>query len=83
MISGLINNSSIASQEIMISSPRQQTIDEIVKQYRVIGTTSNQEIASSVEILALVINPNLYPQIINEIKHDIDCSTIIVSIAAG
>ena len=83
MIGGLINNSSIGPQEIMVSSPRQQSIDEIVKQYQVIGTTSNCEVASAVEILVLATKPNLYPHIIDEIKNSIDYSTIVVSIAAG
>ncbi|HEY2420752.1 MAG TPA: pyrroline-5-carboxylate reductase, partial [Neobacillus sp.] len=55
----------------------------INKTYGIIATTNNKDVLRFADILILAVNPDLYPMIIDEIKHEMNQNTIIVTIAAG
>ena len=83
ILGGILHSNLVQPNQIILSNPSQLKVDKLIQKYGVQGTISNRDVASSVEILILAIKPNLFPQIINEIKNSVNESTIIVSIAAG
>ena len=83
MLGGILHSNLVQPEQIILSNPSQLKVDKLIQKYGVQGTISNRDVASSVEILILAVKPNLFPQIINEIKNSVNESTIIVSIAAG
>ncbi|MDB8553675.1 pyrroline-5-carboxylate reductase [Turicibacter sanguinis] len=83
MLKGLLKSELILSNDILMSNPSQTKVNRFVEDYKINGTTSNQDVANLCQIVILAVKPYLYPAIIDEIKESIHKETIIVSIAAG
>ncbi|MDB8457891.1 pyrroline-5-carboxylate reductase [Turicibacter sanguinis] len=83
MLKGLLKSELILSNDILMSNPSHTKVNRFVEDYKINGTTSNQDVANLCQIVILAVKPYLYPAIIDEIKESIHKETIIVSIAAG
>lgn len=83
MIAGMLKSSIVKPEQIIASAKSTQTISFIKHTLSIQAVQCNKEVASSSDLLFLAIKPNLYKQIIDEIKDHIRQDTIIITIAAG
>ena len=83
MLRGLLSSEEIRSGDIIISTRSEESRDKILKEFEVKCTLSNIEVAKESEILFLAVKPNMYKQVIEEIKNFLKDDVIIISIAAG
>ncbi|MDZ5001662.1 pyrroline-5-carboxylate reductase, partial [Clostridium perfringens] len=81
MLKGLLSSEEISSKDIIISTRSEESRDKILKEFEVKCTLSNIEVAKESEILFLAVKPNMYKQIIEEIKNFLKDDVIIISIA--
>ena len=83
LISGLINSDQSASK-IIASSPEQEHLEKLSKDFGIKTTNNNLEIVDNSDIVILAVKPNIVQAVIDEIK---DVAThkdiLIISIAAG
>ena len=83
LISGLINSDQSASK-IIASSPEQEHLEKLSKDFGIKTTNNNLEIVDNSDIVILAVKPNIVQAVIDEIK-DVatDKDILIISIAAG
>ena len=83
LISGLINSDQSASK-IIASSPEQEHLEKLSKDFGIKTTNNNLEIVDNADIVILAVKPNILQAVIDEIK-DVatDKDILIISIAAG
>ncbi len=83
MIEGIIKSQLIPKENVMASANSEKTIEIIEKTYGILTTLNNRDIAGYADILILAVKPELYVNVIKEIKNEIKPSAIIITIAAG
>ncbi len=86
MASGMIRGilaSRMVSAENICASDRSEEAKKRMKEDLKIGCVSNKEAASSSDLLFLAIKPQVYEEVIREIKDDVSPDTVIISIAPG
>ena len=83
LISGLINSDQSASK-IIASSPEQEHLEKLSKDFGIKTTINNLEVVDIADIVILAVKPNIVKAVIDEIK-DVatDKDILIISIAAG
>ena len=83
LISGLINSDQSASK-IVASSPEQEHLEKLSKDFGIKTTNNNLEIVDIADIVILAVKPNIVQAVIDEIKSvATDKDILIISIAAG
>ena len=83
LISGLINSDQSASK-IIASSPEQEHLEKLSKDFGIKTTNNNLEIVDNSDIVILAVKPNIVQAVIDEIKGvATDKDILIISIAAG
>ncbi|WBW95176.1 pyrroline-5-carboxylate reductase [Oceanirhabdus sp. W0125-5] len=83
MIGGIVNGKAFLPENIIASDLTQKNLDAASKEYGILGTTDNNEVAQKADILVLSIKPDLYSVVIDGIKDKVKEDAIIVTIAAG
>ncbi len=83
LISGLINSDQSASK-IIASSPEQEHLEKLSRDFGIKTTNNNLEIVDIADIVILAVKPNIVQAVIDEIK-DVatDKDILVISIAAG
>lgn len=83
IIGGMIDSRLCTKKQIIATARTQKTLDRLSNAYGIQVTLDNQKAARESDILFLAVKPYLYPDIIKEIRDEIDASKIIIAIAAG
>lgn len=83
MLKGLLNSNKISKDDIIVSTKSEESKKNIVDEFGVKCTLNNIEVAKDSEVLFLAVKPNMYKQVIREIKDFLKDDVIIISIAAG
>ncbi|MBE4906861.1 pyrroline-5-carboxylate reductase [Bacillus luteolus] len=83
MIEGMIRSGLVKPDQIMASAKTESTLQHASSEFGIQVTTDNVEVARSANFLFLAVKPNLYGEIIEEIKHEVQPNTIVITIAAG
>lgn len=79
MIESIIKSKTILPEDI-IASPYKE---EIKEKFGISITKDNKEVASKSDYIILAVKPNIYKEVIDEIKDYVKEDGIIISIAAG
>lgn len=87
MIGGIVKKGVVPAKDILVSSKTDASVKKAVEQFAVsptgAGAKANREVAKMSDILFLAVKPQMYPEVIEQIKDEVRESTIIVSIAPG
>lgn len=83
MLKGILNSKEINNNNIIVSTKSEESKNNIINNFNVKCTTNNSEVASFSEILFLAVKPNMYKDVLEEIKSYLKKDVIIISIAAG
>lgn len=83
MIGGMISSGLIASENIIVSSNTQETLDRVKKEFNIKTNLDNKEIALVSDYLILAVKPYMYEAVLKEIKTSIKKDSTIIVIAAG
>ncbi len=82
MIRGILASGMVPATDIAASDRSEEAKKRMTDDLK-IGCVSNKEAASSCDLLFLAIKPQVYEEVISEIKGDVAPSTLIISIAPG
>ncbi|NHM31850.1 pyrroline-5-carboxylate reductase [Neobacillus terrae] len=80
---GILKSESILPENIMASAKTEETLQKMNRDYTILSSRDNREVAAFSDLLILAVKPDLHPAIIREIKDEVKENTIIVTIAAG
>jgi pyrroline-5-carboxylate reductase len=82
ILNGLIKNSGLKSDEIIVSDINQERINYIVNKYSVAGTDNNQRVVNLSQIIFLVVKPKDFEKTVKPLKEKFKGKTVI-SVIAG
>lgn len=83
IIGGIVSSGIYKANEISVMDLFKESVEKLVSKYGINDGISNKNIAEKSDILFLSVKPNVYADVISEIKDCINKDAIIVSIAAG
>lgn len=83
MIGGMLQKEIVTPQEIIGSCKTADTAQKVAQRFGIETTTDNTEVAQAADILVLAVKPQFFPEIIAQIKDEVNADALIISIAAG
>lgn len=83
ILGGILNSKKIAKKEILVSTRSEKSKNDIENEFGVKSTLDNKEVAKSSNILFLAVKPNIFKDVLLDIKEEINEDTLVISIAAG
>jgi pyrroline-5-carboxylate reductase len=83
MLAGLVRNKVAPAENLLVSGPRQERVDELQKRYGVIPFTVNAEAAAQADIVILSVKPQRLDKVLNGIAGKIRPGVLVLSIVAG
>ena len=83
MIGGIIKSELVNPQNIIASAKHEEKLIKLNEEFGIKTTTDSKEVAKVSDIIFLAVKPNIYDEIMNEIKSEINENKIIINIAAG
>lgn len=81
MLKGVLK--SFEASDIIITSPNKEKCENIAKDTGVRLATSNAELAANAKFVVLAVKPQVYPDVLKNIKNVITSESVIISIAPG
>lgn len=82
MITGILNQKVFEKEEIIASGPTPEKMNAVREKFGIVTTGNNCE-AAKADIVILSIKPQMYEDVIKEIRKEVSKKQLIVSIAAG
>lgn len=82
MIGGILAKGLVSGDQIMASDGYMPTLEKAKSQYHIQVTMDNKEVVRFAQIIVLAVKPNLYEQVMAEVK-DLAGDKIFVSITPG
>lgn len=83
MVGGVLGKNMLKPNEILASARTEETRQKAQEKYNIVTTADNKEVAAKADVLILAVKPQVYPQVISEIKDSVRPETVVVSIAPG
>ena len=84
IIKGLASSEPADSTVLNIYDINSEQTERLVKEYgRLNSESSCSSLAGNSDIIILAVKPDIYPSVLDEIRDSVDCSKILVIIAAG
>lgn len=83
MIGGMVKKGIVPAADILGSSKSQSSVDKVVEAFGITGMCDNIKVAEEADILFLSVKPQMYPEVIGQIKDHVKTEALIVSIAPG
>lgn len=83
ILSGLLISGKVGTKDIIASAKSKSTLDKLVAEYGIETTEKNVLTAKEAEVIFLAVKPNLYKEVITEIRDAVSENQIIVTIAPG
>lgn len=83
IIGGILNSGMAQANNVMVSDIDETKLQYLDDVFHVNISRSNHEVAKFADILFLAVKPNLYGDVIVDIREHISKDTVIVSVAAG
>ncbi|KPU27034.1 pyrroline-5-carboxylate reductase [Caloranaerobacter sp. TR13] len=83
MMVGIVKSNLVLPEQVIVSDINEKRLSFVSNEYGVKTTTDNKKVAKAADILVLAIKPDIYEQIIEEIRDFVKEDVIIVIIAAG
>lgn len=83
MMEGMLNQGVVSADELYGSSKTNKTAIDVATRFGIHTSTDNKVVAKDADYLFLAVKPQFFPQVIEEIKDEINQNTVVISIAAG
>ncbi|MCR5735870.1 MAG: pyrroline-5-carboxylate reductase [Lachnospiraceae bacterium] len=83
MIGGIIKKGTVNSSDITGAEQSKERCRLISEKYGIKTTVSNKEAAENADFLVLSVKPQVYEEVIDDIKDTVNDKTVIISIAPG
>lgn len=83
ILGGIVNSGIIDNEHVMASAKSDKTLEKIKSEYKVHVTKNSQKVAKFADLIVIAVKPNIYDEVLEEIKDEIDEDKIVITIAAG
>ena len=83
MIAGLVRNQVAPAENLLVSGPRQERVDELKQRYGVIPFTDNAAAAAQGDIVILSVKPQRLDKVLEGLAGSLKPDALVLSIVAG
>ena len=83
LVKGILKSRSFGKNEILISDIDKGKLDALKKEFGVVTTSDNKELAEQSEIIVFAVKPGHLSDVLREIKNHTSRKKLYISIAAG
>lgn len=83
ILGGIVKSGIIDNEHIIASAKSDQTVEKIKNNYNVNVTKDSKEVVKFSDLVVVGVKPNMYNEVLEEIKDEINNDKIIITIAAG
>lgn len=83
MIGGIVRKGIVKPEEILGSSKTKESVQKAADAFGIRGMENNEAVAAEADVLVLSVKPQMYEQVIGEIKNVVRKDAVIISIAPG
>lgn len=83
ILGGIVNSGIIDNEHVIASAKSDKTLERIKNEYKVNLTKDSKEVARFADLIVVAVKPNIYDEVLEEIKDEIDKEKIVITIAAG
>jgi pyrroline-5-carboxylate reductase len=83
MIAGLVRNQVAPAENLLVSGPRQERVDELHDRYGVQPYTDNAAAAAKADLILLTVKPQSLEKVLSGIVGAVRPGTLVLSIVAG
>ena len=83
ILGGIVNSGIIDNEHVIASAKSDKTLERIKNEYKVNVTKDSKEVARFADLIVVAVKPNVYDEVLEEIKDEIDNEKIVITIAAG
>ena len=83
ILTGILASNEVSKENIIVSTKSEESRNNIENEFKVKTTLNSNEVAKFSDILFLAIKPNIFKDVLLDIKDNISKDTIVISIAAG
>lgn len=83
ILGGILDTGWVSSSNVMVSTSRESTQNEIRDRFETQISGDNKEVARFSDYLFLAVKPYLYEKVIGEIRGELKSNVIIIGMAAG
>lgn len=83
MIGGILDQGIAAPRDLIGSSATQKTADAVAQRFGMETTLDNRKVAREADVLILAVKPQIFPDVIAQIRDVVSDETMIISAAAG
>lgn len=83
ILTGILSSNKISKEDIFVSTKSEKSRNDIENEFGVKATLNSNDVAKFSNILFLAIKPNIFKDVLLDIKENISKDTIVISIAAG
>lgn len=80
---GLVRSKLVGGDEVIVSHPRTDRLEEFQRRVAVRTTTSNLEAYESSDVAVLCVRPQVMPAVLRELKPAVQTDRLLMTIAAG
>lgn len=81
MMSGALDKGWTTAERVVIHTHRKETMDALVAQYGVAVADSNRALAENADIIVLAVKPNIYADVLADIREVLTEGQIVLAIA--
>ena len=71
MITGILKQNVVSPDELIVSNPHEEKTAKLKEQFGILTTTDNKKTAKEAEIVVLAVKPQVYPEVIKEIRDEV------------
>lgn len=81
MMAGALNKAWTSADKVVVHTHRKETMDALAAQYGVAVAESNRDLAANAEIIVLAVKPNIYGDVLTDIRDVLSEGQIVLAIA--
>lgn len=83
MLNGLLQQQVVPPQDVVLSGPRPNRLEELADEYGVGTTTDNRESVAEAQVVVLAVKPQSLPAVMEQLQGEIPKQAMVLSIIAG
>ena len=83
IIGGIVKSKLLQPENIIASALRDSTLERVNKEFGIKVTKDSQQVVKESDIIFVSVKPNVYDEVLNQVKEFITNDKIIIAIAAG
>lgn len=81
MLSGALNNGFVKKEDVIVYTKSIENLERLNKKYNIVMAKDNKDVAENARINVLAVKPDIYSEVIEEIKDKTSKDSIVIAIA--